>query len=85
MIQKYMASSTNVFKNRKYASWYTYAVAIFLTLVACAVAVILRLFSVNDLPFQTFAALIGVIITAIITGILLKGQSDAERRQKEQS
>ena len=56
-----------------------------MTIIACAVAVVLRLFSVNDLPFQTFAALIGVIITAIITGVLLKGQSDSERIQKEQS
>ena len=80
-----MATSPNIFKNRGFASWLIYIIAIGLTIVACAVAVILRLFSVNDLPFQTFAALIGVIITAIITGVLLKGQSDAERRQKEQS
>ena len=66
-------------------SWTTYGIAIGLTVLACAVAVILRLFTSTDLPFQTFAALIGVIITAIITGVLLKGQSDAERRQKEQS
>lgn len=80
-----MAHSPNINKNRGYASWSVYAVAIALTLIACAVAVVLRLFSTSDLPFQTFAALIGVIITAIITGILLKGQSDAERRQKEQA
>lgn len=80
-----MAYSPNINKNRGYASWSAYAVVIALTLVACAVAVILRLFSVKDLPFQTFAALIGVIITAIITGVLLKGQSDSERQQKEQS
>lgn len=80
-----MATSPNIYKNRGYASWSVYIIAITLTLVACAIAVIMRLFSVNDLPFQTFAALIGVIITAIITGVLLKGQSDAERRQKEQS
>lgn len=80
-----MAHSPNINKNRGYANWSVYAVAIALTLIACAVAVVLRLFSTSDLPFQTFAALIGVIITAIITGILLKGQSDAERRQKEQA
>lgn len=80
-----MAHSPNINKNRGYATWSVYAVAIALTLIACAVAVVLRLFSTSDLPFQTFAALIGVIITAIITGILLKGQSDAERRQKEQA
>ena len=80
-----MAHSPNINKNRGYASWSAYAIAIALTLVACAVAVVLRLFSASDLPFQTFAALIGVIITAIITGVLLKGQSDAERRQKEQA
>ncbi|MBD5244759.1 MAG: YibE/F family protein [Barnesiella sp.] len=80
-----MTHSPNINKNRGYASWSVYAVAIALTLVACAVAVVLRLFSTNDLPFQTFAALIGVIITAIITGVLLKGQSDSERLQKEQA
>lgn len=80
-----MAHSPNINKNRGYASWSVYAIAIALTLVACAVAVVLRLFSTNDLPFQTFAALIGVIITAIITGVLLKGQSESERIQKEQS
>lgn len=80
-----MATSPNIFKNRSYGSWTTYMVAIALTILACAVAVILRLFSVTDLPFQTFAALIGVIITAIITGVLLKGQSDAEREQKEKA
>lgn len=80
-----MATSPNIYKNRSYGSWTTYMVAIALTILACAVAVILRLFSVTDLPFQTFAALIGVIITAIITGVLLKGQSDAEREQKEKA
>lgn len=80
-----MAHSPNINKNRGYASWSVYAVAIALTLVACVVAVVLRLFSTNDLPFQTFAALIGVIVTAIITGVLLKGQSDSERLQKEQA
>lgn len=72
-------------RSDRYAGWTVYVVSIALTLVACAVAVVLRLFSTTDLPFQTFAALIGVIITAIITGVLLKGQSRAERRQKEQA
>ncbi|MBD5422793.1 MAG: hypothetical protein HDR49_07175 [Bacteroides sp.] len=80
-----MLTSIGFKKNRGYANWATYIIAIALTIVACTVAVILRLFSEHDLPFQTFAALIGVIITAIITGVLLKGQSEAERRQKEQS
>ena len=80
-----MSTSIGFNKNRGYANWATYIIAIALTIVACTVAVILRLFSEHDLPFQTFAALIGVIITAIITGVLLKGQSEAERRQKEQS
>lgn len=78
------ANSSNFIIHRKYGSWTVYAISIALTIIACAVAVVLRLFSVNDLPFQTFAALIGVIITAIITGVLLKGQSDSERIQKEQ-
>ncbi len=80
-----MTTSPDIIKGRSTGSWTIYIVAISLTVIACAVAVILRLFSTTDLPFQTFAALIGVIITAIITGVLLKGQSDAERRLKEQS
>ena len=79
------ANSSHFLIQRKHGSWTVYGIAIALTIIACAVAVVLRLFSVNDLPFQTFAALIGVIITAIITGVLLKGQSDSERIQKEQS
>lgn len=80
-----MAQSPNTSKNSEYAGWTVYAIVIALTLIACVVAVVLRLFSTSDLPFQTFAALIGVIITAIITGVLLKGQSNAERQQKEQA
>ena len=79
------ANSSHFLIQRKHGSWTVYGIAIALTIIACAVAIVLRLFSVNDLPFQTFAALIGVIITAIITGVLLKGQSDLERIQKEQS
>lgn len=81
----YSANSSHFLIERKHGSWTVYGIAIILTIIACAVAVVLRLFSVNDLPFQTFAALIGVIITAIITGVLLKGQSDSERVQKEQA
>ncbi len=80
-----MATTPINYGNKKFGHWNIYVIAIALTLVACAVAVVLRLFSAADLPFQTFAALIGVIITAIITGILLKGQSDAEREQKERA
>ena len=79
------ANSSHFLIQRKHGSWTVYGIAIALTIIAFAVTVVLRLFSVNDLPFQTFAALIGVIITAIITGVLLKGQSDSERIQKEQS
>ncbi len=79
------ANSSHFLIQRRYGSWTVYGIAIALTIIACAIAVVLRLFSVNDLPFQTFAALIGVIITAIITGVLLKGQSDSERIQKEKA
>lgn len=79
------ANSSDFLKRRRYGSWTIYGIVIALTIVACVVAVVLRLFTVHDLPFQTFAALIGVIITAIITGVLLKGQSDTEREQREQS
>ena len=45
-------------------------ISIVLALVACLVVVFLRLFSVADLWFQMFAAILGVIITAIITQVL---------------
>lgn len=61
-------------------------ISIVLALVACLVVVFLRLFSVADLWFQMFAAILGVIITAIITQVLLKGQteSDAERERNSE-
>lgn len=47
-----------------------------LAAIACFFAVYLRLFTEKELWFQIFAAVLGVIITAVITMILLRGQSD---------
>ena len=58
--------------------------SIVLTILACVVSIALRLFSAFDLPFQAFAALLGVIITAIITQILLIGQTKSDvTREKD--
>ena len=54
-----------------------------LSVVACFFAVFLRLFSSEQLWGEMFAAVLGVIITAVITMVLLKGQSndDVERER----
>ena len=47
-----------------------------LVVIACFFAVYLRLFTGKELWYEMFAAVLGVIITAVITMILLKGPSD---------
>ena len=47
-----------------------------LVIVACFFAVYLRLFTNRELWYESFAAILGVIITAVITLLLLKGQSN---------
>jgi hypothetical protein len=44
----------------------------------CFVAIIFRIFSLSELPFYFVAAFLEAVITAIITVVLLKGQTDAE-------
>lgn len=51
-------------------------VVMILVVVACSFAVYLKLFTGKELWYEMFAAILGVIITAVITMILLKGQSD---------
>ena len=51
-------------------------VVMILVIVACSFAVYLKLFTGKELWYEMFAAILGVIITAVITMILLKGQSD---------
>lgn len=46
-------------------------------------AIIFQIFAIDVLPSQFYGALIGVVITAIITVLLLKGQTDnAEKLEK---
>lgn len=60
------------------------AATIALIVVACSFAVYLRLYTGKELWYEMFAAIIGVIITAIITMMLLVGQTDSdERREKK--
>lgn len=56
-----------------------------LGLIACIIVVFLRLFSIADLWFQMFAAILGVIITAIITQVLLKGQTENDSERERSS
>ena len=51
---------------------------------ACFIAVYFQVFSGKDLWFQMFAAILGVMITAVVTMVLLNGQSKKEiKREKE--
>lgn len=60
------------------------ASTIALIAIACVFAVYLRLYTSKELWYEMFAAIIGVIITAIITMILLVGQTDSdEKREKK--
>ena len=58
-------------------------ISIALGLLACIIAVTFRLFSEADLWYQMFSAILGVIITVIITNLLLNSQSrsDIERER----
>ena len=61
-------------------------ISIVLGLLAVAIAVAFRLFSEADLWFQMFSAILGVIITIIITNLLLSSQtnSDIERERSSE-
>lgn len=52
------------------------------TFIFIASSVIFRIFDVELLPSQFFGALIGVVITAIITVFLLKGQTENEEHRE---
>ena len=58
-------------------------VVMILVVVACSFAVYLKLFTGKELWYEMFAAVLGVIITAVITMILLRGQTnnDVERER----
>jgi gas vesicle protein len=60
-----------------------YGIILF-SIVFIAVAVIFKIFDMEILPSQFYGALIGVVITAIITVFLLQGQT-ANEEQREKS
>lgn len=60
-------------------------VSVFLALVAFAVAVLFRIYSISDVWIQMFAAMIGAIITMIITFLLLRGQTSSEEEKDRNS
>lgn len=68
-------------KNNK-NSW-IYGIIIF-TVIFLGGAILFQIFKIEDLPSQFYGALIGVVITAIITVFLLKGQT-ANEEEKERS
>ena len=57
---------------------------VFACLIACLIPIFCQLFSIKDLWYESYAAIIGVVLTAIITFFLFKGQTSSEvQREKE--
>ena len=57
---------------------------VFACLIACLIPIFCQLFSIKDLWYESYAAIIGVVLTAIITFFLFKGQTSSEvKREKE--
>lgn len=61
------------------------SIIIALIAIACAFAVYLKLYTGKELWYEMFAAIIGVIITAVITMMLLVGQTDNEEKREKKS
>lgn len=57
--------------------------SIILALISCFIAVMLRMFTHAELWFHIFTATIGVIITAIITQVLLRGQTENDAKKEK--
>lgn len=53
-------------------------IALLCVVVFCMVATTSRIFEIGELPFNFVAALLEAVITAVITVVLLSGQSAAE-------
>lgn len=47
----------------------------------CVAVVSLKLYSIHDLWYETVAAVLSVVLTAAVTFLLLKGQSEGEERR----
>lgn len=57
---------------------------ILVCLVTCLIPIFCQIYSVEELWCQSYGAVIGVVLTAIITFFLFKGQTNAEvKREKE--
>ena len=71
--------------NTKFTQSRIVGITAVLIVVACSFAIYLRLFTEKELWYEMFAAVLGVIITAIITMILLRGQSDNDVERERES
>ena len=67
-------------KNKKILSFNIF-ILIF-TVFFISAAIIFKMFEIETLPSQIFCALISVFITAIITALLLKGQTEGNEKRE---
>lgn len=73
---------TQKYKGAKYTK--TIIIIAGLIIIALVVAYIFNIFSEGDLPFQLYAALLGVMITVAITAFLLNNQTEQQQILMEQ-
>lgn len=67
-------------KNNK--TFYTITLAIVIcTFIFLGITIISKIFSIQDLNFQLISALLGTIISGIVTVLLLRGQSEIEENK----
>lgn len=57
-------------------------VALSLVVAVCSLPVLSNVFKLQDLIFESSAAFLGICISVIITGIMLKSQSNAENEKE---
>ena len=68
-----------LYKRRSVMKKYLTSIFAFLGLIVfCGVAVLFKVFSLEDIPASFIGAALGAIITGVVTTILLKAQSQAE-------
>lgn len=57
-------------------------VVLFLTMIFLGIAIVFEIIELTSLPAQFFGTLLGVVITAIITVLLLQGQTKSEESRE---
>lgn len=60
-------------------------ISIIALIAIIALSLATRLFSSHDFSYETICAVIGVILTAVVTGVLLNGQTEQEEIKEKRA